>query len=141
MASNKRPRKPNKPTRNARANQRPNPIERALTRANWRKAEQELLSLPDGADMTALFRGFWMNLADAHTIAEALEDPEPEKILDEAMGMVNRMCVNGCRLEAHCADYLAFAGSLAIEILLGSPMRDIEQATMHRAKVLAEMRP
>lgn len=130
-----------KPRKNALANQRLNPIERALTRANWRRAEQELLSLPDGADMTALLSGFWENLADAHTISETLADPEPEKILDEAMGMVNRMCDNGCRLEAHCADYLAFAGSLAIEILLGSPMRDIERATMHRAKVLAEMRP
>ena len=36
---------------------------------------------------------------------------------------------------------LAFAGSLAIEILLGSPMRDIERATMHLEKVLEEMRP
>ena len=122
--------------KNAWANQRLNPIERALARANWRKAEQELLSLPDGADMTALFRGFWANLADAHTIAETLADPEPEKILD-----VNRMCENGCRLEVGCAEFLAWAGSLAIEILLGSPMRDIERATMHRAKVLEEMRP
>lgn len=134
MGSN---RKSAKPGRTARANQRLNPIERALVRANWRKAEAELLALQDGADMTALFSGFWVNLADAHTIAETLADPEPEKILDEAMGMVNRMCANGCRLEVGCAEFLAWAGSLAIEILLGSPMRDVEQATIHRAKVLA----
>jgi hypothetical protein len=128
-----------KPRRNARANQRLNPIERALVRANWRKAEAELLALQDGADMTALLAGFCVNLADAHTIAETLADPEPAKVLDEAMGMVNRMCANGCRLEAGCAEFLAWAGSLAIEILLGSPMRDIEQAVIHRAKVLAEI--
>jgi hypothetical protein len=136
MGSN---RKSAKPGRTARANQRLNPIERALVRANWRKAEAELLALQDGADMTALFSGYWVNLADAHTIAETLADPEPAKVLDEAMGMVNRMCANGCRLEAGCAEFLAWAGSLAIEILLGSPMRDIEQAVIHRAKVLAEI--
>lgn len=134
MASNKKPRKPG---RTARANQRLNPIERALTRAAWRKAEAELLAMHEGDDMTALFRGFWVNLADAHTIAETLADPEPAKVLDEAMGMVNRMCANGCRLEVGCAEFLAWAGSLAIEILLGSPMRDIERATMHRARVIA----
>lgn len=126
-----------RPGRNARANQRLNPIERALVRANWRKAEVELLALQDGADMTALFSGFCINLADAHTIAETLADPEPAQVLDEAMGMVNRMCANGCRLEVGCAEFLAWAGSLAIEILLGSPMRDIERATMHRARVIA----
>lgn len=136
MGSN---RKSAKPGRNARANQRLNPIERALVRANWRKAEAELLAMHEGGDITALFRGFWVNLADAHTIAETLADPEPAQVLDEAMGMVNRMCANGCRLEVGCAEYLAWAGSLAIEILLGSPMRDIEQAVIHRAKVLAEI--
>lgn len=136
MGSN---RKSAKPGRTARANQCLNPIERALVRANWRKAEAELLALQDGADMTALFSGYWVNLADAHTIAETLADPEPAKVLDEAMGMVNRMCANGCRLEAGCAEFLAWAGSLAIEILLGSPMRDIERAVIHRAKVLAEI--
>lgn len=136
MGSN---RKSAKPGRTARANQRLNPIERALVRANWRKAEAELLAMHEGDDMTALFSGFWVNLADAHTIAETLADPEPAQVLDEAMGMVNRMCANGCRLEAGCAEFLAWAGSLAIEILLGSPMRDIEQAVIHRAKVLAEI--
>lgn len=134
MGSN---RKSAKPGRNARANQRLNPIERALVRANWRRAMAELLAMPDGADISALLAGFCVNLADAHTIAETLADPEPAKVLDEAMGMVNRMCDNGRRLEIGCAEFLAWAGSLAIEILLGSPMRDIEQATMHRARVIA----
>lgn len=136
MASNKKPRKPG---RTARANQRLSPIERALTWAAWRKAEAELLTMREGDDMTGLFRGYWVNLADAHKIAETLADPEPAKVLYEAMGMVNRMRANGCRLEVGCAEFLAWAGSLAIEILLGSPMRDIEQAVIHRTKVLAEI--
>jgi hypothetical protein len=99
----------------ARAGQRLSPIERALLRRDWRRAEQSLLEMPDGADMGALLRGFWINLADAHTIAETLEDQEPARVLDDAMGMVNRMCENGMRMEASCGEFLAWAGSLAME--------------------------
>lgn len=101
-------------------------------------ARKILGRMSEGEDVKRVMRSVWTYIADAHTVAERLGMTGAEWVLDDAIGMLNRMYDAGGVMLPECAKPLGQAIELAMDVLLAVGADDIAAAQSYRAEKLAE---
>lgn len=103
-----------------------------------RIARVTLERMKEGDDVKRVMRAIWTYIADAHTVAERRGMSGAEWVLDDAIGMLNRMYDAGGVMLPDCATPLGQAIELAMDVLLAVGADDIAAAQSYRAEKLAE---